>query len=273
MRTSNLKDIRATPISSTNAESLADYEIALLQFQSYRGDPTETLAQTLTEDPEFVMGHVFMANAMMLMSERQYISPAIAHIEAAEALHHKANDRERLLTKAARHFADGRWDKALDCWDQNLAEHPTDAMVIQSAHLTDFLLGDAVNLRNRIARVLPEWDESMPGYSYMLGLLAFGLEECNEYDIAEEMGRKALDTEPHDAWSVHAVAHVMEMQKRFDEGEKFLRTREAQWSVDNGFAYHNWWHLALFMIEQENFAAALELYDKKILQADTDVRL
>ena len=269
--TAKSNDPRDTPVSSTNATSLADYEIALQQFQSYRGDPTETLQVTLKNDPDFVLGHVFMANAMLLMAERQYVAPAIVHIEAAEALHHKANDRERLLTKAARYFADGRWDKALDCWDENLVKHPTDAMVIQSAHLTDFLLGDAINLRDRVARVLPQWDDSMPGFSYVLGLHAFGLEECNQYELAEEMGRKALAIEPNDGWSVHAVVHVMEMQKRFEEGAEFLRDRERYWAPDNGFAYHNWWHLALFMIEQEDFGAALKLYDEKILQAESDV--
>ena len=42
--------------------------------------------------------------------------------------------------------------------------------------------GDAVNLRDRVGRVIRHWHESVPGYSYILGMQAFGFEECNQYD-------------------------------------------------------------------------------------------
>lgn len=63
-------DARGIPVSACRAQSLDDYEVALRQFQSYFGDPTETLEQTLAGDPEFVLGHVFNASAMLMMSER-----------------------------------------------------------------------------------------------------------------------------------------------------------------------------------------------------------
>jgi hypothetical protein len=50
---------------------------------------------------------------------------------------------------------------------------------------------------------------------------AFGLEESNEFALAEETGRAALAIEPRDGWSVHAVTHVMEMQNRYEEGAEF----------------------------------------------------
>ncbi len=69
-------DIRGVDVSECNPGSLEDYERALHQFQSYFGDATETLAATVENDPEFVMGHVFKASAMLMMTERQYV-PAI----------------------------------------------------------------------------------------------------------------------------------------------------------------------------------------------------
>lgn len=267
------QDARGVPVSSCAPESLIDYETALYQFHSYFGDPTETLTATLERDPGFVMGHVFMANAMLLMSERQYLPMAKQSIDAAEALSGKSNARELALIAAARHWLEGRWDQGCVVWDQVLADHPRDALTIQCAHLTDFYLGDALNLRDRIGRIFDHWDKDIPGYSYILGMQAFGFEECNQYDRAEEAARGALDIEARDGWSVHALTHVMEMQNRYEEGQKFLRGSAQDWAPDNGFAFHNWWHLGLFHLEQEDFGVALKLYDDEIYVEDSDVSL
>ena len=270
---SNQTDARGVPVSACKTKSLDDYERALYQFQSYFGDPTETLADTLQNDPEFVMGHIFNASAMLMMSERQYIPAIKESIEKAASLQSKSNDREKQLINAARHWMEGRWDKASETWDQVLGDHPTDAMAIQCAHLTDFYLGDAVNLRDRIGRVLGSWDTAMPGYSFIMGMQAFGFEECNQFDRAEQTALAALEIDPRDGWSVHAIAHVMEMQNRYEEGQNFMRSRTQDWAPDNGFAFHNWWHLALFHVEQEDFDGALQLYDKEILPRESDVSL
>ena len=44
-----------------------------------------------------------------------------------------------------------------------------------------------------------------------------------------------------------------------------MRSTSDDWSPDNGFAFHNWWHLALYHMEQEDFTGALDLYDEQIL--------
>ena len=66
-------DARGMAISECKHCSREDYERALYQFQSYFGDPTETLTATVENDPEFVMGHVFTASPMLMMTDRQYI--------------------------------------------------------------------------------------------------------------------------------------------------------------------------------------------------------
>ena len=106
------RDARGVPVSACRPQSLDDFEIALTQFQSYFGDPTETLSHTLERDPEFVLGHVFFASALLMSSERQYLPMIQKHIQIAESLSAKSNDRERLLTLAARQWMEGYWDVA-----------------------------------------------------------------------------------------------------------------------------------------------------------------
>jgi tetratricopeptide (TPR) repeat protein len=263
-------DTRDLPVSCSHPAALNLYEKALTQFQSYVGDPIATIEEALRQAPDFALGHIFRAVALMTISERRFLAEARASVDTAKALLPSSNGRERLLTVAATKLVDGDWDAACAAFDSVLVDYPRDAFAIQSAHLMDFFRGDSRNLRSRITRVLPHWTADVPGYSYILGMHAFGLEECNQYAEAEETGRRALALQPKDAWAIHAVTHVMEMQGRTDEGIHWLESRKSDWAVNNNFAFHNWWHLALFYLDRGKCANALALYDYQIHSAPPD---
>jgi tetratricopeptide (TPR) repeat protein len=249
------------------------YEKALAQYQAYVGDPIGTIEEALRETPDFILGHLFRATLFMTMSEQRFVPQVRASLASAEALLEHANERERGLAAAVRRLVDGDWTGASAAFDRVLVEHPRDAFAIQSAHLMDFFRGDSLNLRNRVARVLPHWDASVPGYSYILGMYSFGLEECNQYPEAEEKGRHALELQPKDAWAVHAVTHVMEMQGRIDEGIQWLESRIPDWAPENNFSYHNWWHLALYYVDRQEYSKALSLFDTAVHPAPPEFAL
>ena len=62
----------------------------------------------------------------------------------------------------------------------------------------------------------------MRAIGYVLGMQAFGLEENFAFEQAEAIGRRAVELQPHDAWAVHAVGHVCEMQGRPADGIAWL---------------------------------------------------
>jgi hypothetical protein len=95
----------------------------------------------------------------------------------------------------------------------------------------------------------------------VLALWAFGLEENHCHAQAEEAGRRALALDARSPWAVHSVAHVMEMQGRFDDGAAWLRQHQAAWAEGNGFATHLWWHTALFRLEGLDIAGTLRVVD------------
>ena len=159
---------------------------------------------------------------------------------------------------------DGRWCAACKVWDALLIDHPRDALALQWAQLWDFYRGDSAQLRLRPARALPEWDEADALYPYALSLYAFGLEECNLYPQAEEAGRRALSLNPKVPWAVHAVAHVMEMQGRCEDGAAWLRQYQEHWCVGNGFSGHLWWHTGLFRLEALDLEGVLRLADNHL---------
>ena len=257
-------DARECPVSCSDTSALALYEKALQQYQSYVGDPVATIDEALRKTPDFILGHLFRSTVLMTLTEQRFLADARSGVDSAEALLPHANGRERSLFHAVKALVTGDWNGACEAFDHALVQHPRDAFAIQSAHLMDFYRGDSLNLRNRLSRVLPEWGPDVAGYSYILGMYAFGLEECNQYGQAEETGRRALELERRDAWAVHAVTHVMEMQGRIDDGVDWLESRVEDWSPDNSFAYHNWWHLALFYLDRKDYAKALSLFDTSI---------
>ncbi|MGE5160309.1 MAG: tetratricopeptide repeat protein [Betaproteobacteria bacterium] len=259
-----IRDARDVAHSTNSALAVQHYETALVQFQSYRGDALATLDAAIAADPSFVSAHLFKAFVLYTLTERKFVPDAVAALDAARAHAAIMTPRERLLLAAGDQLVGYEWDAACRTFDAVLADHPRDAVALQTAHLMDFARGDALNLRNRIARVLPHWSAQVPGHSYVLGMLAFGLEECNQYPEAERTARRALDIEPKDGWSVHAATHVMEMQGRIDEGIDWLQSREQDWAPDNGFAFHNWWHLALFHLDRGDIDRVLDLYDTAV---------
>ena len=66
------------------------------------------------------------------------------------------------------------------------------------------------------------------------------------------------------SWAVHAVTHVLEMQGRAEEGAAFLADGANEWAPNSTFAFHLWWHKALFHLDTDDPPAALQLFDGEI---------
>lgn len=268
------RDARDVPVSAGTAASLTAFETALTQFNGYMDDPVATIDAALTEQPDFVIGRILKAEMMISAWERSVTGEVRAIRDALVALQGKANERERGHIAAIAAWVDGDWAGYKDGLDRVLVDHPRDLMALQAGHLADFYHGDRDNLRGRVARALPAWSAADPGYSYVLGMLAFGLEECGDYGRAEETGRRALALEPFDGWAQHAVAHVMEMQARQPEAIAFMEDASARWSrPGNALAVHNWWHTGLYHLDQGHIDRALEIFDRGVRPGTSSVQL
>ncbi|MCK6453352.1 MAG: tetratricopeptide repeat protein [Alphaproteobacteria bacterium] len=268
-----LKDMRDVPVSTGNATSLACLEQATELFLGYFNDPIAVIDAALAEDPGFVMGHCFRAGVLATTTDKALVPELEKSVAAAKALSAKANDRERRHMAAAEAWLHGDFRRSVALYGDILIDYPRDVAALQLAHLGDFYLGQSMMLRDRVARVLPDWDASTPGYGYVMGMHAFGLEETGDYGRAEERARVALAMNRRDPWAVHAGAHVMEMQGRLADGIEWLGSRAPDWSHDNGFAFHNWWHLALYRLDLGQVERVLELYDTAIRPKRSDVVL
>lgn len=269
-----MKDQRGVDVSTENSQSLEIYEQALRAFNTYRGDPVAVIDGALGPDPDFAMGHVLRGHVHLSMWEKSIVPQVEKSVAKLKELDNRSNDRERRHAHALAQWASGDWNGARATLDLLLAEYPRDLLALQIGHLCDFYHGDRENLRGRVARALPAWTRGDSGYAFLLGMHAFGLEECGSYAAAEEAGRHALDLEPEDCWAQHAVAHVLEMQARQAEGIAFMEDRTAHWAqADNAFQFHNWWHTALYNLDQDRFERVLEIYDQGVRPESAEIQL
>ena len=255
------KDQQGLTLAGSAASAQA-FDRAVADYYALGGDPVGKLKQALASDPDFALGAVAIAGLFMIGGFRGDHPEVSGALEAARATIGKASAREMLHLAAVEAWAEGRAAEATRAWEAILTDHPTDALALRFAQDTYFFLGEALQLRNSIARVLPAWDRSNPLTSFVLGAYAFGLEEAGELGRAEDAGREALARNPRDAWATHALAHVMETASRQDEGIAFLRETRPNWARRHFMAGHNGWHLALYLIEQGRTADVLADYDR-----------
>lgn len=266
-----MNDSSGFETNGANAASLALLEQAFYKLRCYIGDPVATVNQALELTPDLVMGHALKAYLHLLGTEPAGLPVAREAHRAGAAL--PATERERRHLQAVGELVEGRWRSAGLLLEDLSIDHPHDALALQVGHQIDFFTGDSRMLRDRIARVLPVWNRSVPGYHAVLGMHAFGLEETGDYRRAEAQGRASLELESRDTWAQHAVAHVMEMQQRRRDGIAWMRANPDAWSKDSFFAVHNWWHLALFHLGLDEVEEVLDLFDGPIYGKQSNVVL
>jgi hypothetical protein len=266
-----ITDIQGQALSGADALTAAGWDALLRETTLYAGDPLGGAGALIEAAPRFVMPHLLKAWMLLLSTETQAVPMARAALDVVRSLPRNAREEGHLA--ALDHLVEGRWWVASRVMEDVAIEHPRDLLALMGGHQIDFFTGHSRMLRDRIHRAMPAWEDFMPGWHAVQGMLAFGLEENGDYAGAERAGRLAIEAERRDGWARHAVAHVLEMQGRPEEGIGWLCGDVASWSEGSFLAVHNWWHLALYHLELGDTATVLDLVDGAILGGDPPVML
>lgn len=259
--------------STTSNEACKLFDATLHQYVTWTNDATfggieGCLSNMQAADPSFVMGYV-LSNGLELIGtgrpplldkELQNDLKTMSDLAKAQSL----TKREQSHVAAVETFAKGNLVKAATFWEEILQNHPLDLLALKFAHDTYFYLGQQMQIRDSIARVLPHWTPKTPLSSYIRGMYSFGLLETNFYDQAFKVASEALTIEPKDAWSVHTIAHVHEMKADIENGLAFLQKTEKNWKDADMLGCHNYWHWTLYFIEKGEYEAALTMFDNHI---------
>ena len=257
-------DQRGLTLTTQSADAARLFDETIISNLEYRTGTAAKLKAVLAADSEFVMGQTLKGYFLMLFGSNVYLDGVAKCLDFCEPLRDTVTQREADHIKALRVWYGGNLFMAERIWDEILVAHPHDLLALRLQHFANFYMGRSHGLRDAIARVLPAWDEALPGYSFLLGMYAFGLEESGAYKAAEEYGRRSAALNPDDLWAIHAVAHVFEMQGRLKEGQAWLNQPFDLWDDRNAFKEHLWWHRALYAFELGDYDRVLALYDTAV---------
>ena len=261
-----LYDLYGCALSTSSRPAAAKFDQALRQIRTYHGDPIATLDAALEDDGHFGLAWITRAVVLAQMTDRLFADEVTRSLRAARTC--ELDDRERAHIAGATRWAEGQLLASTASFARIAQENPRDALAVQIAHAGCFFTGQQFELRDSPFAALRAHGPGDEARHAILGMAAFGLEECGDYARAEAFGREAIELEPLDAWAAHAVAHVHEMRGDIDQGRDWLDRTSQGWSQDCGFGYHNWWHLALLHLDAQDPKAALALYDERIRPND-----
>jgi len=267
-----LSDARGLAVTAASPEAVGHLDATIASYCGMRLDTGDRLKQALAADPGFLFAHTLKGYFMMLFAKRDFVARARQALAAAEAAAQAvdATAREREHLAALRDWVGGDWRRALSRWEAILVDHPRDLVALRLAQYSTLYKGDSEGLRDSVARVMHAWDDGVPGYGFVLGAYAFGLEEVGDYEAAERVGRRAIEINPADVWAAHAVAHVFEMQDRQREGIAWIDGLDREWGELHNFVFHIRWHRCLYHLELAQYDRVLDLYDREVRAESTE---
>ncbi len=259
-------------MGAADADTASLYDKAVTAYLGARADTRQQLSKVLEADPSCVLGHCLDGYLSMLASRRSSVGAASQALERARSAARETTltSRERWHLDALESWAAGDMRRAADLWNDLLRNHPRDLVTLKVSQFVLSYLGESALMRETTERVIGAWDTSIPGYGFVLGCHAYALEECGQYSMAEDLGRRAVEINPADIWAAHAVAHVKEMQGSIRQGIAWISSLAPEWKECSNFALHLRWHEALYHLELDAHDRVLDLYDREVRATPTD---
>lgn len=253
-----------------SAEAGSAYDRAIGHLVRFQPEVVEAAEAAVISDPTCVMVGVLRAYLSLMSTEETGVADARHALDSVKTDVSAMLPRERAHRDAVEHWVAGDMVGAGLILGDISVHHPRDLLALVVGQQIDLYTGNAVSLRDRIGQALGSWNPDDRDFGFILGMYAFGLEECNLYGLSEEFAHHAVNANPDDVQGIHAMVHTYEMQGRISEGIRFMRDREVNWATGNFLNVHNSWHLALYLLEGDDIPGALDVYDRVLHHDDSE---
>ena len=254
------QDLYGLPVTVQSEATLDGINDFIHGFLSYQPKATGIIAAA-DADTDCALANAYAALLWMFLEAPVAPQKAAPYIARAQAARDGVTPREALVIDAAAAWTQGDVPELLRICDVITTDHPRDMAVLKLAQYHLFNIGDAAGMLRMALKALPDAED----IAYAHGMVAFGYEQCHLLDRAEASARHAMTLQHDEAWSHHAIAHVMLTEGRVAEGAAFMESVAETWSGLNSFMRsHNWWHLALFYISLGRHDDVRAAYDTHV---------
>ena len=250
-------------IATSVSEAADAYDAGARSFIAWRADTMGYLDAAMKRDPDFALPRILKAWILHGSRMAKY-APAIHSLISEIRASCDLAPREQALLNGLIAAHGGRLQAAAASLETHLAANPLDLVAHRLLQFELFWCGESRWMRDIAELAAPTWNVDSPDYPHFLAVRAFSNEEAGDYDTAERAGRDAVERAPDSAWGAHAVAHVLIMQGRMDEGRAWMESLCGNWDKANQISHHNWWHLCLFLLEAGEHDQILELLISRI---------
>ncbi len=248
-------------MTTDSAQAITAINRFIDQALCYAQDAETAIFQAIEADPTCALAHAYAAAYYLTQENSKAWQQVQPYLQVAQRNLAKITDREKLYVQAILAWANQEIDLAIGFHEEITNKFPRDLISVQQGQYHYFYTGNKEKLLKIAQKVLP----SNPQQDYLYGMVAFGLEQCHLLKAAEKMARQAIALNRYDPWAHHALAHVMETQGRVNEGIAWMESFADTWENCNSMLYsHNWWHIALYYLEEENYQKVVSLYDTQI---------
>jgi tetratricopeptide (TPR) repeat protein len=252
---------KVTTQSAASIDAINSFSASLIGF----GTDFGVIFEASDNDPSCSVAAALAGLLGLFMETPDRLDVADRYFRRAIQSAATSSEREQIFVEALYASYTGDLEKTLKCHQRLAAEYPRDLLSAKIGQNLCFNLGNDEGMLWLADQVIDAHQDT----AYAHGMRAFGLEQMSRLEEAEEEARHATSLQRSEPWAHHAAAHVMLTQGRLDDGIAWMQAHSDEWADCNSFMYtHNWWHLALFYLEQENFQQALEIYDAHIWGRD-----
>ncbi len=259
-----LQDFYGNDVTTTSTKTVETIDTFADSYIGFGTDFSGIFAAA-DQDPECAVAAAYAALLGLFIENPARTEIALKYYLQAKEHISKGTEREQLFISAILAFHDNDVATSLKHLRRLATDYPSDIFAAKLGQNLYFNLGDDKNLLWIGEKIV----ERHPDCAYAYGMRAFGREQTSQLELAEEDGRKATEMKRKEPWAHHAVAHVLLTQGRHDEGIDWMQSLSDEWEDRNSFMYtHNWWHQALFYMEQGDFETPLALYDDKVWGVD-----
>jgi tetratricopeptide (TPR) repeat protein len=255
-----VQDSQGLEVANADANAIEALDFLREEWLAY-GKRLDRFEAVADKEERCALLPLMAANLVLSMNSAEGRVAGARYLARAKAMTRGIGARERAWFEATAAWLAGDVDKSLAIHEKMIAEWPRDLLAGKLGQLHAFNQGDSEALLRIGEHLLAANKDN----HFVWGMHAFGLEECNRLDEAEAAARRAIEMQRKDPWAHHALAHCLEARGRLVEGVNFLKSVSDAWEDCNSFMYtHNWWHLALFLIDLDQPGDALALFDKRV---------